>query len=74
LLGHAFNRRPGTAAQITAAQNEVLRQLARQADPALGAPGATPVSAGDPDAPPPIRDAVRVLRFRYDMLKELDDG
>ncbi|HEV2256174.1 MAG TPA: DUF5691 domain-containing protein [Streptosporangiaceae bacterium] len=69
LLGHALNRRPGTAAEI-----EALRQLARRADPALGAPGATPVSAGDPDAPAPIRDAVRVLRFRYDMLKELDDG
>jgi hypothetical protein len=69
LLGHALNSRPGTAAEIDA-----LRQLARRADPALGAPGATPVSAGDPDAPPPVRDAVRVLRFRYDMLKELDDG
>ena len=60
---------PGTAAEI-----EALQQLARRADPALGAPGAAPVSAGDPDAPPPIRDAVRVLRFRYDMLKELDNG
>ena len=69
LLGHALNGRPGTAAEI-----EALRQLARRADPALGAPGATSVSAGDPDAPPPIRDTVRVLRFRYDMLKELDDG
>jgi Family of unknown function (DUF5691) len=69
LLGHALDRRPGTAAEI-----EALRQLARRADPALGAPGATPVSAGDPDAPPPIRDTVRVLRFRHDMLKELDDG
>ncbi|HME67266.1 MAG TPA: DUF5691 domain-containing protein, partial [Streptosporangiaceae bacterium] len=69
LLSRALNSRPGTAAEI-----EALRQLARRADPALGAPGATPVSAGDPDAPPPIRDAVRVLRFRYDMLKELDHG
>jgi Family of unknown function (DUF5691) len=69
LLGHALNSRPGTAAEI-----EALRQLARRADPALGAPGATPVSAGEPDALPSIRDAVRILRFRYDMLKELDDG
>jgi hypothetical protein len=69
LLGHALNGRPGTAPEI-----EALRRLARGADPALGAPGATPVSAGDPDAPPPIRDAVGVLRFRYDMLKELEDG
>jgi hypothetical protein len=57
-----------------AAEIEALRQLARRADPAFGAPGATPVSAHDPDAPPPVRDAVRLLRFRYDMLKELDDG
>jgi hypothetical protein len=69
LLGHALNGRPGMAAEI-----EALRQLARRADPAFGAPGATPVSAHDPDAPPPVRDAVRLLRFRYDMLKELDDG
>jgi hypothetical protein len=69
LLDHALNNRPGTAAEI-----EALRRLARRADPALGASGATPVSARDPDAPPPIRDAVRVLRFRYDMLKELEDG
>jgi hypothetical protein len=69
LLSHALIGRPGTAAEI-----EALRQLARRADPALGAPGALPVSPGDRDAPPPIRDAVRVLRFRYQMLKELDDG
>jgi hypothetical protein len=69
LLVHALAGRPGTSAET-----EALRQLARRADPALGAPGATPVSAGAPDAPPPIRDAIRVLRFRYDMLKELDDG
>jgi hypothetical protein len=68
LLSQALTGRPGTAAEI-----EALRQLARRADPGLGAPGATPVSAGAPDAPPPIRDAVRVLRFRYHMLKELDD-
>jgi hypothetical protein len=61
-------RRPGAAAEI-----EALRQLVRQADPGLGAPGATPESASAPDVSPPIRDAVRVLRFRYTMLKELDD-
>lgn len=68
LLSQALTGRQGTAAEI-----EALRRLARRADPGLGAPGATPVSAGAPDTPPPIRDAVRVLRFRYDMLKELDD-
>jgi hypothetical protein len=62
-------RPPGTAAE-----NEALRQLARRADPLLGAPGA-PGARPDPGpgAPPAVREAVRVLRFRYDMLKELGD-
>jgi hypothetical protein len=56
--------RSGTAA-------EILGQLARRAGPALGAPGALPEPR--PDDPPFLHDAVRVLRFRYQMLKELDD-
>lgn len=58
-------RRPGTAAEMAA-----LRQLARQADPALGAPGA--LAEPDPDARPAVWGVVTVLRFRYEMLKELD--
>jgi hypothetical protein len=54
----------------TAAETEALGQLARRADPALGAPDA--LSAPRPDAPSAIGAARRVLRFRYDMLKELD--
>jgi Family of unknown function (DUF5691) len=50
---------------------EALRQLARRADPALGAPDALPSPALD--APPVVGAALRVLRFRYDMLKELDE-
>ena len=57
----------GSAAAAAAA----LGQLARRADPVLGAPGALPEPR--PDAPPFLPDAVRVLRFRYQMLKELDD-
>ena len=48
-----------------------LGQLARRADPALGAPGAFPDPR--PDAPPVLHEAVAVLRFRYHMMKELDD-
>ena len=53
----------------TAEETEALRQLARRADPALGAPDALPEPR--PDAPPVV--AATVLQFRYEMLKELDD-
>ncbi len=52
----------------SAAELEALRQLARRADPVLGAPDALPEAP--PDASPSI--AAAVLRFRYEMLKELD--
>ena len=52
------------------AENSALRQLARRADPALGAPDA--LAGPEPGAPPAVRAAIRVLRFRYEMLKELD--
>jgi hypothetical protein len=47
-----------------------LRQLVRRVDPALVA-AQTTASRGV--GPPAIHDAITVLRFRYDMLKELDD-
>jgi hypothetical protein len=50
---------------------ETLRQLVRRVDPRLGALGTT--ASPDAELSPAARDAVRVLRFRYDMLKELDD-
>jgi len=49
---------------------ETLRQLARRVDPAHCA-RETAVSRGA-EIPAPIRDAISVLRFRYDMLKELE--
>jgi hypothetical protein len=52
------------------AENGALSQLARRADPALGAPDA--LAGPEPDAPLAVRTAIRVLRFRYEMLKELD--
>jgi len=52
-------------------ENEALSKLARRADPVLGAPGT--LTEPEPGVPRAIRDAIRVLRFRYDMLKELDD-
>ena len=69
LIGQALvGRPPGTAEEIQA-----LEQLVRRADPALGAPGTLPEPG--PDTPPAVGATVRVLRFRYDMMKELsDDG
>ena len=55
----------------TPAELEALRQLARRADPALGAPGALP--RPELNAAPGVQGAIWVLRFRHDMLKELDD-
>jgi hypothetical protein len=48
---------------------ETLRQLARRADPARCARETTAEPAAE--IPLPIRDAISVLRFRHDMLKEL---
>ena len=50
---------------------ETLSQLVRRVDPALGAPGITASHLAA--LLPAVRDAITVLRFRYDMLKELDD-
>jgi hypothetical protein len=66
LINEALTGRP----PAMPAENLALSRLARRADPALGAPD---VLAGpEPGAPLAVRAASRVLRFRYDMLKELD--
>jgi hypothetical protein len=49
---------------------EMLRQLVRRVDPAIGVPETT--AGQGAGRPPAVRDALTVLRFRYDMLKELD--
>jgi hypothetical protein len=60
----------GTAASPM--ENAALRQLVRRADPGLGSPdGADGPPRPGPDAPAGVRDAIGVLRFRYEMLKEL---
>ena len=69
------------AGQLTAALRELtqtpltasrtIRALGRQADPALGAPGT--LADFPPEAPNTLHTMLAVLRFRYEMLKELDD-
>jgi len=67
LINEAVSGRPPG----TSSENEALSQLARRADPALGGPGGVP--GPEPGVPAAVRNAITVLRFRYDMLKELDD-
>jgi uncharacterized protein DUF5691 len=67
LIAAAFS----TRAPASTPEAAVLRQLARRAAPSLGAPGALP--APERGAPAGVHDAAAVLRFRYEMLKELDD-
>jgi len=66
LINQALTGRP----PAMPAENGALSQLARRADPALGAPDA--LAGPGPGAPLAVRAALRVLRFRYEMLKELD--
>jgi hypothetical protein len=66
LINQAVTTRPARTAVTDA-----LRQLARHVNPRLAAPGALP--GPDPGAPPAVRDALGMLRFRYEMLKELED-
>jgi hypothetical protein len=65
LIGQALAGRPPK----TAAEIQALDKLVRRADPALGAPDSLP--APRPDASPAVGGALSVLRFRYEMLKEL---
>ncbi len=52
--------------------SRVIRLGGRRADPALGAPGA--LADFPPEAPNALHAMLAILRFRYEMLKELDDG
>ena len=51
--------------------HRAIRQAGLRADPALGAPGA--LADFPPEAPNVLHSMLAVLRFRYEMLKELDD-
>jgi Family of unknown function (DUF5691) len=52
----------------------LYRLAARRLDPALGAPGGllARLTGADGDTPPALFELALTLRFRYDMLKELD--
>ncbi len=67
LINEAVTGRPPGSA----AENGALSQLARRADPALGAPDV--LADPEPGVPSAVRDTIGVLRFRYEMGKELED-
>lgn len=50
--------------------SRVIRLAGRRADPRLGAPGA--LADFPPEAPNALHTMLAVLRFRYEMLKELE--
>jgi len=57
-------------APLTASRD--LRAAGRAADPALGAPGA--LADFPPGAPNVLHTMLAVVRFRHEMLRELDEG
>jgi uncharacterized protein DUF5691 len=63
-----INRALAGRLAVTAALAELSR-LIRKADPGLGAPDVLPRPG--PEAPYALRHEIEVLRFRYEMLKEL---
>ena len=72
LIGRALDHQLAGWPAVTPTVAEALKRLARRADPSLGAPGA--LAGPGPDAPPAVRNALNVLRFRHDMRSELEDG
>jgi Family of unknown function (DUF5691) len=67
LVNRAFTGKP----PLTAAEIGALTRLIRHADPRLGAPDVLPRPG--PEMLPALWHAIRTVRFRYEMLKELDD-
>jgi hypothetical protein len=52
--------------------SRVIRLAGTRADPSMGAPGV--LADFPPEAPHVLHSMLAVLRFRYEMLRELDDG
>jgi hypothetical protein len=66
LVNRALTGKP----PLTQAELGALTRLIRHADPRLGAPDVLPRPG--PEMLPALWHAIRTLRFRYEMLKELD--
>jgi Family of unknown function (DUF5691) len=70
-LADLLNKALRELTQTPLTASRLIRTLGRRADPALGAPGA--LADFPPEAPNTLHTMLAVLRFRYEMLKELDE-
>ncbi|HZR48446.1 MAG TPA: DUF5691 domain-containing protein [Streptosporangiaceae bacterium] len=69
LAAMALTRASRALSQTPLSASRVIRLAGTRADPALGAPGA--LADFPPEAPQVLHNMLAVLRFRYEMLKEL---
>jgi hypothetical protein len=70
LLRRVLTLATGGLARTPLNASRVIRLAGVRADPALGAPGA--MADFPPQAPQVLHNMLAVLRFRYEMLRELD--
>jgi Family of unknown function (DUF5691) len=70
LLRRVLTLAAGGLARTPLNASRVVRLAGVRADPALGAPGA--MADFPPQAPQVLHNMLAVLRFRYEMLRELD--
>jgi hypothetical protein len=70
LLRRVLTLAAGGLARTPLNASRVIRLAGVRADPALGAPGA--MADFPPQAPQVLHNMLAVLRFRYEMLRELD--
>jgi hypothetical protein len=72
LTARVLSAATGALARTPLNASRVIRLAAVRADPALGAPDG--MAEFSPQAPQVLHTMLSVLRFRYDMLRELDAG
>jgi hypothetical protein len=70
LAAKVLTRASRALSQTPLNASRVIRLAGTRADPALGAPGA--LADFPPEAPQVLHSMLAVLRFRYEMLRELD--
>jgi hypothetical protein len=72
LTARVLSTATGALARTPLNASRVIRLAGVRADPALGAPDG--MAEFSPQAPQVLHTMLAVLRFRYEMLRELDAG